>query len=71
MSTVTWCDPGNHAFKTSAPGSVHFEGAETDENGRETNTSIDACVDHRPDRVHTEYITKELNSEYPVQMNND
>ncbi len=50
MSSVLWCDPGDHAFKSNAPGSVHFEGEERDENGTLVSTSIDACVLHRPDR---------------------
>jgi len=66
MSTVLWCDPGNHAFKTGAAGSVHFKGSEVDNDGNETNTSIDACHEHRPDRIRTEYIAKELNTAYPI-----
>lgn len=66
MSTVLWCDPGDHAFKNGAPGSVHFKGSEVDNDGNETNTSIDACHEHRPDRVRTEYIAKELNAQYPT-----
>jgi len=67
MSTVLWCDPGNHAFKKGAPGSLHFEGElVNEETGMTENQSMDACVDHNPMRINTSHIVKELQAEYPV-----
>src|ERR1700750_575566 len=44
MSSVVWCDYGNHAFKANAPGSAHFNGTEVGENGLTETVSMDACA---------------------------
>ncbi len=51
MSRVLWCDPGNHAFKAGSPGSVNFQGSQTEENGAVTTTDVDACAEHNPFRA--------------------
>ena len=66
MSTVLWCDYGNHSFKANSPGSAHFNGTEVNEDGLNVSVSMDACSDHRPDRVRPDYIAKELQKEYPI-----
>jgi hypothetical protein len=67
MSSVTWCDPGNHAFKTGEPGSAHWEANTVGEDGAHTNGSMDACGKHNPFRVEPKNIVKELNAEYPIE----
>lgn len=69
MSKVLWCDPGHHAFKAGAPGAIHFQGTETDDNGLDHSTDVDACGSHNPFRTDPKHIAKELLSEYPVQDN--
>lgn len=46
MSSVKWCDPGNHAFKAGVPGSQSFRGTTTDENGLPVTMEMDACPNH-------------------------
>jgi hypothetical protein len=48
MSNVLWCDNGNHAFKAGAPGAIHFEGTQQDENGSPVTVVTDACAIHNP-----------------------
>jgi hypothetical protein len=48
MSNVTWCDPGNHAFKTGTPGAIHFEGTQVNAEGKSESVSTDACPEHNP-----------------------
>lgn len=48
MSNVMWCDPGDHSFKANAPGSVHFQGTQVDENGIRQTVDTDACAEHNP-----------------------
>jgi hypothetical protein len=67
MSNVLWCDPGDHAFKAGSPGALHFQGTETDENGRTVSSEVDACAKHNPFRADPEVIKKELLSEYPIR----
>lgn len=71
MSSVLWCDRGDHAFKAGSPGAVHFQGTETDEHGVEHTTNVDACVKHNPFRADPTHIAKELLTEYPTGENVD
>ncbi len=48
MSKVSWCDYGDHAFKTGEKGSASFNGTEYDENGVPVQTAMDACSKHNP-----------------------
>lgn len=66
MSNVLWCDPGNHAFKSGARGSLHWSGTQVGEDGRHQTVDMDACVDHNPMRAEPEHIVKELQTDYPT-----
>lgn len=66
MSNVLWCDPGDHAFKKGAPGSMHFDGSSIGEDGSTIDQSMDMCADHNPLRARPENIVKELQSEFPI-----
>lgn len=66
MSTVLWCDYGNHAFKRGTPGSASFNATNIDEDGVSVPVTMDACSDHNPLRAKPDFIAKELNAEYPV-----
>lgn len=46
MSSVRWCDNGNHPFKAGIPGAQTMVGAEIDENGRPVAVEVDICPDH-------------------------
>jgi hypothetical protein len=48
MSSVLWCDPGNHAFKAGSPGSVHFQGTQVNGDGADESVNTDACAVHNP-----------------------
>lgn len=48
MSSVLWCDPGNHAFKAGSPGAIHLNGTQQDENGIQVSIDTDACGEHNP-----------------------
>lgn len=48
MSTVLWCDKGDHAFKAGVPGALHFTGTQTDEDGRQVDMTQDICPEHNP-----------------------
>lgn len=48
MSSVLWCDKGDHAFKAGVPGAAHFEGTQTDENGVQQSITQDVCPEHNP-----------------------
>lgn len=48
MSTVLWCDKGEHAFKAGMPGAAHFTGTQTDEDGRQIDVVQDMCPMHNP-----------------------
>jgi hypothetical protein len=48
MSSVLWCDKGDHAFNAKAPGSAHFEGTQIDENGANVFVTQDICAEHNP-----------------------
>lgn len=54
MSNVSWCDLGDHAFKSGEPGSTTYTGTQFDENGRPVQTTIDACREHNPFRKQFE-----------------
>lgn len=72
VSNVSWCDTGNHAFRTGSPGSVHWQGEEVGDDGSTTCADMDACGDHNPFRAKPKSIMKELNEMYPiVEPNND
>jgi hypothetical protein len=48
MSSVLWCDTGNHAFKAGSPGAAHFEGTQTDADGVPQTMTQDVCAEHNP-----------------------
>jgi hypothetical protein len=56
MSNVLWCDPGNHAFKAGAAGSIHFQGSQIDDDGKTVTVDTDACAEHNP---HAPKATRE------------
>lgn len=66
MSNVLWCDPGEHAFKDGAKGSIHFDGSGVDDDGKTVNETFDACIEHNPMRANPKYIAKELEAQYPT-----
>jgi hypothetical protein len=47
MSQVSWCDPGNHAFKAGIDGSASFEGVNYVD-GKPVNARQDVCPKHNP-----------------------
>lgn len=71
VSNVSWCDPGSHSFKAGSPGSVHWQGEQVGDDGGTTRADMDACRNHNPFRANPDNIIKELNSDYPVEHNND
>lgn len=46
MSSVKWCDPGNHAFKAGIKGAQNFQGIEYGDDGAQHVVSQDACPEH-------------------------
>lgn len=46
VSTVKWCDPGDHAFKANTPGAMSFTGQQNDENGIPQTVQMDVCGVH-------------------------
>ncbi len=48
MSRFLWCDPGDHPFKAGTPGSAHFQGTQTDQNGAQQTLTQDVCPEHNP-----------------------
>lgn len=54
MSRVSWCDYGDHAFKSGESGSASFEGTEYDSNGVPISKTMDACSSHNPLNVAKE-----------------
>jgi hypothetical protein len=46
MSSVVWCDPGNHAFKAGTRGSQSMTGTEYDDNGNPAQVRMDICPEH-------------------------
>lgn len=75
VSNVTWCDYGDHAFKTGEKGSASFAGTEFGNNGQPIEVRMDACNKHNPMAVQREAEQyslsseeyRELNPEPPVQ----
>lgn len=47
MSTVAWCDYGDHAFKKGEDDSASFNGTEF-QGGVPVQTVMDACGKHNP-----------------------
>lgn len=43
VSTVLWCDSGNHAFKAGRPGSQSVQGSEINEEGISVSVQQDVC----------------------------
>lgn len=69
MSNVTWCDPGEHAFKKDAPGSVHFEGKRAGESGAIESVTTDACAIHNPFPVVKPNATSQLTIDSTFELN--
>jgi len=46
VSKVSWCDPGDHAFKANTPGAMSFTGQQNDDNGVPQTVSMDVCGVH-------------------------
>lgn len=47
MSSVNWCDPGDHPFKAGSKGSQSMNGTEVDEDTGESRTvRMDICPKH-------------------------
>jgi hypothetical protein len=69
VSTVSWCDPGNHPFKAGAPGSVDYTASVVNAEGRRETLVMDACADHSPfnppEAKQQKAIEAELLREYP------
>lgn len=70
MSGAMWCDPGNHAFKNGAEGSVHFQGTQTGEGGRTETVNIDACAAHNPYNSNSDVQLKALESAASEELHN-
>lgn len=66
VSTVSWCDPGDHPFKAGAPGSAHYTAEAIGDDGSRQAMDMDACRDHSPFRTDPKVIAKELTEAYPV-----
>ena len=60
MSNVSWCDNGNHAFKSGEPGSQAFRGTSIDENGMSVSMAMDSCAHHA-------YVPKAISKSEPPQ----
>lgn len=56
MSKVSWCDPGNHAFKAGEDGSASFSGVQHIE-GRPVDVTQDVCRKHNPYNTTVEIET--------------
>lgn len=77
MSSVLWCDKGDHPFKAGMPGALHFSGTQTGEDGRTEDLTQDICPQHNPyaptklredaeRRTLTAKVEEELNSDTNV-----
>lgn len=73
MSTVLWCDNGNHAFKAGIPGAAHFEGTQTNGEGATVSMSQDVCPEHNPYApadIKEEFQRKRLTAEAETELLN-
>ncbi len=62
MSKVSWCDYGDHPFKSGEDGSASFEGTEF-KDAVPVRTTMDACREHNPMNVQREAAKLALTSE--------
>lgn len=70
MSTVAWCDYGDHPFKNGEEGSGHFDGSEVVD-GRTINKVMDACSKHNPFNVTREASRYAISVEEYKAVNNE
>jgi hypothetical protein len=70
MSSVKWCDPGDHAFKAGMEGSASFQGTQM-VNGVTESITQDMCPKHNPMRAEPETVRRELEKAYPVPTDDD
>jgi hypothetical protein len=63
MSNVSWCDYGDHAFKTGSTGAASFEVSEINDEGQSVRTTMDACGEHNPLNVRREAARYQLTPE--------
>jgi len=71
VSTVKWCDYGDHAFKNGQPGSGVFDGTEYDEEGLPHKITMDACAEHNPMNIQRAAAKYSITTEAYRAVTND